>query len=215
VQELKGRIRLPVDIDSKLERAVEGRNWLAHHFWWDRASEFTTFSGRDKMIVELTELVALFSDLDAYFVKVAEDWALSIGVTQEILDASLAKLLSGPTPPRKARRKLNKEETLINAYIYLIDEDMKRGMPLFELADNTFWTFCECGLTYGPEQVDSTRLRPAPGFEKVLPAKITPRPRSAKDWEYRIPLSTGFEIWVAPYEGEGEYEFKCWLSRSK
>ena len=37
-KEVKSRTTLPTDTDEKLDRAVEDRNWLAHHYWWDRAS---------------------------------------------------------------------------------------------------------------------------------------------------------------------------------
>lgn len=215
-KEVKSRTTLPTDTDEKLDRAVEDRNWLAHHYWWDRASEFNTFSGRKKMLTELTELAAFFDELDGFFVKVALDWGTRIGLTEENLNVEMAKLLSGPTPPRKKIRKLNKVEILINAYSYIVmEKGLEKKMPLFEFADHTFWTFCDCGLTYGPEEIDSTCLHPVPAFKKALPAEIRPKPKDAKDWNYRIPLSTGFHIRVSPYEGEGEYEFKWGLFKSK
>ena len=214
VKELKRRTKLPIDIDDKLERSVKKRNWLSHHYWWDRASEFNTFAGRAKMIAELIDLAELFDELDGYFVKIEEEWLIGRGLTKEAFDAFLIELLSGPTPPRKIGRKLGKVETLIKVYFYVADEDRKTGAPLFELADHTIWSLCDCGLTYGPEEIDFSRLKPDPMFEEVLPAKINPRPRGAKDWNYKISLSTGFYVQVSPYDG-GEYEFKYGLFRSR
>ena len=65
-KEIKNNIPLPVDVLNDLERAVRGRNWLSHDYWWDRASEFTRFQDRQMMIAELTELTDLFVALDRY-----------------------------------------------------------------------------------------------------------------------------------------------------
>lgn len=210
-KEIKSRIALPTDVDVKLERATESRNWLAHHYWWDRASEFTSFSGRQKMLAELNELTALFSELDRVFADMVKKWAFQHGLTQKDFDDSLAEFLSGPTPPRKRRRKLSKTETLVNVYSYTTESGTTL---LFELDDNSFWSLCDCGFTYGPEDVGSSRLRLLPQFQKALPAIITPRPKGAKDWKYQIQFSTGYSIEVLPSEKSGKLAFK-WKLHSR
>lgn len=210
-KEIQSRIALPTDMDVKLERAAESRNWLAHHYWWDRASEFTSFSGRQKMMTELNELTTLFSELDGVFTGMVKKWAFQHGLTQKDFDDSLVEFLSGPTQPRKRRRKLRKTETLVNVYSYATES----GTTLvFELDDNSFWSLCDCGFTYGPDPVDSSRLRLLPQFRKVLPAVITPRPKGAKDWKYRIQFSTGYSLEVLPSEKNGKLAFK-WKLHSR
>jgi hypothetical protein len=132
--EIKNKIKISTDIQTKLDRAVEGRNWLSHNFWWDRASEFSNFQGRQGMLLELNELVELFSDLDLYFTDIVKKWAFQFGLTQNDFDESLVTFLSGPTPPRKNRHKLNKTEKLHNIYFY----DTGNGTALlFELDDHS------------------------------------------------------------------------------
>jgi hypothetical protein len=74
-KEIIKNIPLPIDVVNDLERAVRGRNWLSHNYWWDRASEFTRFQDRQMMIVELKELTDLFVTIDRYLTV-----ALKIGL---------------------------------------------------------------------------------------------------------------------------------------
>ncbi len=208
--EIKSRIDLPAEVDMKLEHATESRNWLAHHYWWDRASELTSFSGRQTMLAELNELTTLFSELDQVFARMVKKWAFQHGLTQKDFDDSLVEFLSGPTPPRKRRRKLNKTETLINVHSYPTESGTTL---LFELDDNSFWSLCDCGFTYGPEDVDLSRLSLLPLFQKALPAIITPRPKGAKDWKYQIQFSTGYSVEVLPSEKRGILAFKYKLHK--
>jgi len=195
VKDLTSKVPLPTDINAKLKLAVEGRNWLAHNYWWDRASEFTSSAGRQKMVAELDELISLFSELDRFLTEMVRDWAFRHGITQDDFDASLNELLSATTPPRKKRRKLNKTETLVNVYSYSAGE---LTTLLFELDDHSFWSLCDCGLTFGPEDIDLSGLSPLPNFRHILPATIRPKPKGAKDWNYGILLSTGYCIEISP-----------------
>lgn len=207
---------LPFDIEQKLRRAVIARNWLVHNYWWDRAGEFTTALGREKMLVELSEFIALFEGLDTFFTAAGRKWGLEKGISQEVIDAEMAKYLSGITPPKQQRRKLQKTEMLINVYFYTsMGEDGEKATPLLELADHTLWSLCDCGLTYGPAEVDTTYLRPAPEFQKALPAEINPRPKGATDWNYRIRLSTGFYIEVSSVEHNREFKFRWGLRKAR
>ncbi|MDD5321859.1 MAG: hypothetical protein PHD43_14880, partial [Methylococcales bacterium] len=42
-------------LEDKLTQALKQRNWLAHHFFRERAAEFIQASGRNSMIRELEE----------------------------------------------------------------------------------------------------------------------------------------------------------------
>jgi hypothetical protein len=44
------------ELYGQLQTAVDNRNDLAHHYFWDRAVQFSSTNGREKMIEELTTL---------------------------------------------------------------------------------------------------------------------------------------------------------------
>lgn len=203
--EIKRKIELLPETDVKLEEATVNRNWLAHHYWWDRVSELTVFSGRVKMLEELKELAALFFELSQVFSGMVKEWAFQHGLTQKDFDDSLADVLSGPTPPRIKRRKLNKTEMLVNVYSYI--EESTTSL-IFELDDNSFWSLCDCGFTYGPDGIDLSRLQLLPQFQKALPVKISPRPKGAQRWKYKFQFNGGYYFEVFPPDKNEKVTFK-------
>lgn len=61
---LKCEVEIPDDLESLLSAALKTRNWLAHHYFRERADEFMNEAGRTKMIAELEEAQSLFSRAD-------------------------------------------------------------------------------------------------------------------------------------------------------
>jgi len=205
---------------EKLNRAVEARNRLAHRYWWERAVEFTSSKGREQMIAELREMRVLFSDVDAALSAEGREWRRTRGVGDDLVHAEMARLLSsGSTPVADRARRLGRKETLIGAYHYTFEvgPGQTATTVILELEDRTYWTLCDCGLTYGPPvaEIDRARLTPLPQFSQVLPAEINPRPRNATEWNYEILLSSGFRLTVSPGEKGGKFAFKWKLSGSK
>jgi len=205
VHDLQSKMNLSSDINNKLELAVEQRNWLAHFYWWDRVSEFNYHNGRELMLDELKKIATLFEELDEYFVAIAKNWLNDIGVTQEILDTCQTELLAKPTPTREGKRKLK----------YFYKPGDARGTVIFELDDHTYWTLCDCGLTYGMANIAVDHLIPDKKFAGKLPASINPKPRDAANWNYRIQLSTGFYIRVTPCDDNEGFVCKWGLYSGK
>lgn len=72
-----------------LGRALEKRNWLAHHYFRERADEFVTDAGRLRMIEELEVMRQLFEDADDaldLFVKPVRE---RHGITDEWIEREL------------------------------------------------------------------------------------------------------------------------------
>ncbi len=88
---LKNRLALhgersPV-IDSvmtDLERCVDERNFLAHHFWRERAAYWFTAKGRTSMIQRLEEARELFSETDRKLEAAIQPFADRYGFTPDI-----------------------------------------------------------------------------------------------------------------------------------
>lgn len=211
---IKDSIPLPQDISQKLETAIRLRNWLAHFYWWDRASEFTSTHGQLKMIHELAEMTDLFVELDEYLMGITVEWARKRGPYDVEFAAALEELLSGPTPPRYRKRRLLKSEKLINVYMYSIEREGKTvKFPVFELEDHTLCTLCDNGLTGASDEIDRERLNLIQQYLPYLPATINPKPKRAQNWNYRIPLNNGFCIVVHTVTDEGKSSIRWRLSK--
>lgn len=85
---------IPDDFDQKLADALDKRNWLAHHYFWDRAGHFMTEGGRKTMMAELQKAIAQFAELGAQITKTVRTWSEKHGITQAIIEQEQAKLIS-------------------------------------------------------------------------------------------------------------------------
>ena len=85
------------DEQARLKKALGIRNWLAHGYFWERATEFASESGRASMIEELQEAADEFGALDKLFTERTIEWGETIGVTRELLEKELERLLQPPS----------------------------------------------------------------------------------------------------------------------
>jgi len=61
---LRKATSVPVDLEALLTTALKTRNFLAHHFFRERAESFMSCDGREKMIKELESAQRLFEAAD-------------------------------------------------------------------------------------------------------------------------------------------------------
>jgi len=60
-----GRVTaVPTELEANLSKALRTRNWLAHDFFRERARDFMTETGRNRMIVVLETAQSLFREAD-------------------------------------------------------------------------------------------------------------------------------------------------------
>ncbi len=94
IRDLRETTTVPAELQAKLGQALTRRNWLAHHFFRERADEFVSARGRDSMIRELEEAQVLFLAaedlLDQTFKPVREEY----GFTDERLEKFYTDYLS-------------------------------------------------------------------------------------------------------------------------
>jgi hypothetical protein len=68
VSRFRKSVELPSDFGERLQKAREMRNWLVHHYFWERVNQFQTPEGRSAMIQELDQITdqlhALCEDFD-------------------------------------------------------------------------------------------------------------------------------------------------------
>jgi hypothetical protein len=184
---------IPPDLLSRLDACVESRNFLAHHFWFERVSRMSTDEGLLELKDELDQFAAMFSSLNdettAHFDALRE----VIGLTPEALGTSLEEVLSGTDEPLPTRRLLQKQETVARAW----DVPVGEGSTLiFETDDGELWQLCDAGLGWSPFETRGSDWRENDLINRHLPATLNPRPRDAKPWNYELPLRGGALLWV-------------------
>src|SRR6266540_570841 len=66
--------RVKPDFDSRLLKSVETRNWLSHHYFWDRAGHFMSQEGRDFMLEELTGISDELRAINDVLSPISQRW---------------------------------------------------------------------------------------------------------------------------------------------
>jgi hypothetical protein len=84
VRKLEQAVHLPEALREGLAEAVKKRNWLAHHYFWDRKAEFETPEGRQSMLAELREIGIAFEGLTQQLRDVYVGWLKAYGVDPSI-----------------------------------------------------------------------------------------------------------------------------------
>jgi hypothetical protein len=196
---------LPNELYLKLEDAVKRRNFLAHHFWFDRIHLMLSIKGLRQMLEELSILTESFSKLDELVSNYSKSKLHQFGLTEEMLQKSLNEIISGKPPePLLRKRKLKKEERLIRVWECKLPNGTS---PLiFETQDNCLWQLCDVGLGWTYFDRIDTHWKENKTIQPYLPANINPRPKDCHPWEYEFRLSKSAILWVKP--GSQERSFK-------
>ena len=95
ISTLERSVGLPTGFESRLRKTLRLRNWLAHDYFWERAGEFNSTPGRDKMIQELEESATFLGALDAELTHESSAYYKSLGITGELLESLTQRLIAG------------------------------------------------------------------------------------------------------------------------
>jgi hypothetical protein len=143
---------LPAELAGEIRTAVATRNFIAHHFWFERAHLMFSVNKVRQLISELDEYVELFDRLDARVSEWSEPTRQRLGLTDEVLQESLERTLKGEADEslpdkqavRELEKKLNRRQRLIRVWEFSL-EDGARPL-IFELADGSLWQLSDVGL---------------------------------------------------------------------
>lgn len=202
IAELDGKI--PLEFSARLKDVLEKRNFLAHHFWFDRAHLMFHEDHVKGLIEELEGYSRLFDRMDEDTSSWFKDRRTEIGITDDILQQSMARVLSnqdGPPLPgkdaiRQVEKKLKGKQRLVRVWEFQLPEG---GMPLvFELSDGTLWQLCDVGLGWTRFKKTEPHWVEHPAIKPYLPADIIPRSKGVRPWVYEFKLKRGAVLWVQP-----------------
>jgi hypothetical protein len=192
------------ETQSVVASAIDRRNFLAHHFWYERAHLLSTSKGRCEMLKELDDAADLFQSADALLEGQGPDVLERMGLDESHFKAALEEIQQGSPPePLHSQRRPKKMETVVNAY--------EEPTLLLETDDGVIWQLSDEGLGWcrydraDPAWAKSVRLAP------YLPATFNPKPPRVGPWHYDLSLGRGATLLVRP--GQKERTFR-WSLRS-
>jgi hypothetical protein len=195
---------LPAQLAGEVRQAVDTRNFLAHHFWFDRVHLMFSVDSIRQLIAELNGYAEMFELLDTKVSEWSRPMRDNLGLTDEVIEKNLRRILEGepeePLPDRQTVRdlvkKLGRRQRLLRVWQFALGDD--RQPLIFELADGSLWQLSDIGLGWtryheiGPDWTEHPAAKPH------LPADIVPRPQVASPWDYEFTLADGAVLWVKP-----------------
>ncbi len=92
VAELCKADKRAAELEEDLASCLEKRNWLAHHYFWDRAARFMTSKGRYSMMEELKTIGEQLNSVDQRLSEITTKWRKRLGVMDEVIEAEMQKL---------------------------------------------------------------------------------------------------------------------------
>lgn len=186
---------LDVKTMQLLDEVVSRRNFLAHHFWFEKIVEMQSVEGVKKLASELWDDQRLFESADNLLLETARGLRVAVGIPDEAVDNMLAELEAGAVPlPAPRSRKLKKQERIVRAWHGGVESEL----PLvLEADDGVLWQFCDVGLGWCLRDKSQAGWIPHPIITPYLPATIDPRPKGVLPWDYEFNLKGG-TLWVKP-----------------
>lgn len=197
---------LPAELAGEIREAVDIRNFLAHHFWFERVHLMFSVTNVRQLITELDGYAGMFDRLHSIVSQWQESMHAKLGFTDEVIEKSLCRILAGeleePLPDKQAvkelEKRLGKRQRLIRVWECALELE-HGGRPLiFQLADGSMWQLCDVGLDLTRFQEAGPGWTEHPAIKPYLPADIHPRPKTTAQWEYEFTLALGAVLWVKP-----------------
>jgi len=92
ISQIRESITISQELEIALSKALKKRNWLTHHYFWERAAAFMKKEGRESMIEELREIADFFEDIDSKLTAIVEEWGRKQGITEQIIQRKMREL---------------------------------------------------------------------------------------------------------------------------
>lgn len=93
INQLREFITVSRYLEITLSRALQKRNWLVHHYFWERAITFLREDGRESVIKELRKIGEFFEDMDLRLTTIVKEWGRKQGITEETTQRRIQRLI--------------------------------------------------------------------------------------------------------------------------
>lgn len=194
----------PADIQEQLDLALSKRNFLAHHFWFEKNYLMFDEHGLLQLQNELIEYADFFDSLDKTIQLFFQPIRQKFGITDEMMQEIYERLLQGEQDePLIAQRMPKKQERVVKVW----DVEVTGCLitQIFETDDGSLWQLSDVGLGWSKFSRPEPHWKVNEKFQKYLPASINPRPSTSESWNYEFQLAKGAVFWVRPGKRERSY----------
>lgn len=197
---------MPNILSEQVQSAIDKRNFLAHHFWFERIHLISTSAGAQQLIEELTAYSEMFQQLDLEIENFSEPYYQKAGITEDTIRMAIkATMLGDYGEPIVQKRRFGKKETIVGVFDVPIDGD---GTTLiFQTKDGELWQLCDGGLGWTAYSKVDSDWSSAMVFNDLLPAQINPRPRYKVPWHYEIDFGRGVTLVVRPGSQSSQFQW--------
>jgi len=86
IRKLKELKNIDNELEASLSLTLQKRNWLAHTYFFDRASDFISENGRTKMLEELQATIDIFNKVEDTLAPITKELCDKYGLTETVLD---------------------------------------------------------------------------------------------------------------------------------
>jgi hypothetical protein len=200
---------LPPALLERLARGLECRNFVAHHFWYERIHLMATLNGIDTMLAELAQDTELFQELDKEVEQITAPLHARVGLTPELFVAALKDIKSGEAgalAPLHPQRMPRKQETVVK--VFNVPTASGHTVLVFQTDDDLLWQLCDAGLGWSPYDKVDPSWPVAQKFESLLPARVNPRPKASAPWTFEIPFGARATLAVLPGKEAGQVLYR-------
>ncbi len=194
----------PTDIQEQLDLALSKRNYLAHHFWFEKNHLMFDKQGLLQLQEELIKLTDFFDSLDKTISTFFRPIYQKFGITDEMIQEIFEKLIQGELDePFIEQRMLKKQERVVKVW----DVEVAGGLvaQIFETEDGNLWQLSDIGLGWSKFAKPESHWKINKIFQQYLPVNINPRPSISESWSYEFQLTRGAVFWVKRGKREKSY----------
>jgi hypothetical protein len=194
----------PAEIQDLLDLALSKRNFLAHHFWFERNHLMFDEQGLLQLQKELIDFTEFFDELDKKISSFFQPFLQKFGITDEMIQEIYERLLQGEqNEVLISQRVPKKQERVVKVW----DVEVNSGLitQVFETDDGNLWQLADVGLGWSRFSKPESHWKINEKFQKYLPVNINPRPFISESWNYEFHLTKGAVFWVKPGKREKSY----------
>jgi len=98
LKEVRQQVTFDEQAETLLPEALKQRNFLAHHFFKERAAVWYAKNGPERLGAELESIQTLMREADSHATAISSRLCEHLGLTDDILSAALQKLRNEAEP---------------------------------------------------------------------------------------------------------------------
>lgn len=201
------------DLLGKLIQAQEARNFLAHHFWFQRCNRLFQSHHIELLLQELSSYTELFQSVDFELSELSKPKRALLGISDVSVELMSLQIVSGAENNEMPSKEIVKQRNRALKRPQKLSKVWDANSSLvFQLIDGTLWQPCELGLGWSSFDEVQDHWTVNKEISPFLPAEIIPRPSECQPWNYSFLLAGGVKLCFEPGNTPGSYR---WCIRSR